>query len=85
METLPYEKLEEFEKLRNNPPFPTDFNDENFDFEKENKIDRKKREIPEGKIMFPLIGKKNGYHKMDEKIKQMPTNSKFLGSQIVVD
>lgn len=81
-ENLPYENLDEFEKLRNNPPFPTDFNDET-----EDEIQREKRGNTLG--LFASIYPSKNNHKMDELIRdtpeQSPDNSKFHGLSVLND
>lgn len=79
-EKLPYESLDEFDKLKSNPPFPTDFNDET-----ENEIARRKRSNSKG--LFSKKNKKN--NKMDETIRDTPVdvqdNSKFHGFNVLND
>jgi hypothetical protein len=75
-QSLPYEPLDEFEKLRENPPFPTDFNDET-----DNEISREKRESKKG-LLTNLLENKKRKNKMDEKIRdgiESPENPKFHG------
>jgi hypothetical protein len=73
---LDHENLDEFEKLRSNPPFPT-FNDE-----LEDESSRKKRDARKDKIPKIKPSKKKRKNKMDESIRDTPDapeNSKFNG------
>lgn len=79
-ENLPYESLDEFDKLKINPAFPTDFNDES-----ENEIEREKRETKKGLFGSVFPSKKNK-NKMDENIRDAPVdNPKFHGTNIMND
>lgn len=72
-ETLKHEPLAEFEKLYENKPFPS--NDDEM-------VERKKRS-PNDKSL--IVNNKN---KMDENIKKigdLPKNSKFLGTKILLE
>ncbi|CRL00124.1 CLUMA_CG013404, isoform A [Clunio marinus] len=75
-ETLPYETLDEFDQLKENKPFPTDF-DEEFD----NEIDeeRKKRNVA-NKLWANFLPNEEYQQKIDKNIKETPlVNSKFHG------
>lgn len=78
-ENLPYESLDEFDKLKSNPPFPTNFNDESED---ENSRDKR-----DNKAMFSNEG--GNLNKMDETIRdtpeEFPENSKFHGFHVLND
>lgn len=77
---IPYESLDEFEKLRENPPFPTDFNDE-----ADNEISRDKRDTKKGFLSELFANKNKRNIKMDEKIRDnpgAPENSKFHGLKL---
>jgi hypothetical protein len=79
-QNLPYEPLEEFEKLRQNPPFPIDFNDET-----DNEISRDKRDTEKSLLSSLFSNKKKRKNKMDEKIRDIPEspeNSKFQGMNL---
>lgn len=73
---MPYESLDEFDKLKTNPPFPDVVNDE-----LENEIARGKRGV------FNAFKKTS--NKMDQTIRdtpeEFPPNSKFTGFNILND
>lgn len=76
-ENLPYESLDEFDKLRSNPPFPTDFNDET-----DNEINRDKRD---NKGLLSHIFPTKNQNKMDETIRDTADNSNFHGFHVLSD
>lgn len=79
-ENLPYESLEEFDKLRDNPTFPGDSNDESND-----EPIREKRERF-GLFSNRFGNRKNDNHKMDHLIRDTPEeNSKFHGLSVLND
>lgn len=79
-ENLPYESLDEFDTLKSNPPFPTDFNDE-----LDNEVRREKRGY--SKSLLSQVFQKKNHNKMDEKIRddESPDNSKFHGFNVLND
>lgn len=82
--SLPYEKLDEFEKLRRNPPFPIDAHDE-VDDDTENFISREKSFAPSDKSLISLFNLDKNRNKMDENIKKTSDfeNSKFLAPNLL--
>ena len=81
-ENLPYESLDEFDKLKRNPPFPTDFNDQT-----DNEIVREKRGNKIGSFSNYLVDDDNINDKLNDGLKRkpnkVPDNSKFHGSNVL--
>lgn len=79
-ENLPYESFDDFDTLKSNPPFPTDFNDE-----LDSEVGREKRD--NSKTILSKIFPKKNENKMDEKIRDDESldNSKFHGFNVLND
>lgn len=85
-EELDFEPLEAFEALRKNPSFlsQTLKYNEIRDDDSETDIFRVKRKNDDNDLISIINMNKNAKindNKMDEKIKELPENSKFLGSE----
>lgn len=77
---LPFESPEEFYKLRNNPKFPSNDNDEEHERVKRSRFGQKTNKSP--------ISNRSGRdHKIDDKIRESPDiadNSKFHGNEFLM-